>query len=71
MSWIEKLLGIGATHYTCTSNRKLEATPGSSREHISYDVLIPKVRERLGRDPIDPIELSIVAEQIIRDTKRK
>lgn len=47
MSWLKELLGSGARHYTCTSNKGLELTPGSEREHISYDALLPKkIRKR-------------------------
>ena len=67
MIWIESLIKSGARHYTCTSNKEFEVTPGSKREHISYRALMPQVISKLGREPADYNELIIVAEQILRE----
>lgn len=69
MKWLDKLVQSGAQHYTCTSNKALEATPGSEREAINYAALAPLVVERLGRQPADYAELVIVSEQLIRQAK--
>ena len=67
--WLDRLKGT--QHYTCTSNKELESTPGSQRERVSYDALLPRVTERLGRPPADHNELVMVSEQILRQKGRK
>jgi len=60
------------THNTCTSNPRLEQTPGSSRENISVEVL-NKRYEELHRTPVskDPVVARIQREQANVEDKRQ
>lgn len=61
------------THNTCTSNPRLEQTPGSQRESINIDVL-NKLYEQQHGTPVstDPVVARIQREQaIVRDKREK
>lgn len=61
------------THNTCTSNEKLEQTPGSRRENIRVEVL-NKLYEQQHGVPIssDPVVARIQREQaIVKDKRQK
>ena len=59
------------THYTCTSSRTAETSPGSTKEHIDWEFLDKKIRERIGRKPKDGKEAVILAEQVISECARE
>ncbi len=61
------------THNTCTSNEKLEKTPGSQKESINVKVL-NKLYEQQHGVPVssDPVVARIQREQaIVRDKRQK
>lgn len=60
------------THNTCTSNKKLEQTPGSQRENINVDVLNRLYEKQHGFSVSnDPVIARIQREQAIVRDKRE
>ena len=60
------------THNTCTSNEKLEQTPGSQRESINVDVLNKLYEQQHGVSvSSDPVVARIQREQAIVKDKRQ